>query len=142
MKYGLSLILVWGLACGGLNDYPTNPLTPTPAKEARAIATTKAVFEQYFGPLHGVYINIYWMEGPCLIGLEDDFPDRCLSGYFASEWGIYVVKRDHIWHSSLSHELVHYWLWKRTGVADGAHNRKDWWSKVEEAKEAIKDWEL
>jgi len=90
---------------------------------------------------------ILWVEGDCLEfdqnWLDDIFYPKysdCLEGWYEDDT-LWVLVRPSISDTTLSHELIHYWLEAVYGDSDGDHDEPLWWDLVQPANGAIKRME-
>lgn len=130
----LSLIFVALLGC----DWrPEEQLVAAPQHVDRAVETITEVFEAAHGTLPPLTNDVFWVDAPCM-----RHDDKCWTGlYFEDGRDIWLGTFSSVSMSSLSHEMVHYWLDVTLDDVDGNHSRVDWWSLVEVADDRVWFWE-
>ncbi len=103
---------------------PNGPAKEPPPYTAEAAALAWSHWELTYGPLAPAdTMAIHWVEGD-LWSVRDGEPYP-VDGRWNSPNRIYLEVHDHVWESSLAHELLHAAMYQR-GILDHDHALPAW----------------
>jgi hypothetical protein len=122
------LIAMIGVLTAAACDVPSNPETDPPAHVDVAINEAALAVQAWFdaGASPTVTFELIWLEGDCIRGMLDVDETECVTGVTYDEGPIYVLARERVWQTMLTHELLHHFAEQITGDGDADHHTDIW----------------